>query len=162
MKKALSLCLLLVGVNTAWADASQRWYSKQQVSAGTILFKKNCANCHGDKAEGTLKWKERDAQGFLPPPPLNGTAHAWHHDKQLLSSIIKEGGARYKGKMPPFEKALSSRQIDSIIAFFQSTWTDEVYNRWAGNFLSSNKNLPSFNDLIGARQKQIKSLKSIE
>jgi len=162
MTKTITLCVLFVGINTAWADVNQRWYSPQQKSAGTILFKQNCASCHGEKAQGTLKWKDRDTQGFLPPPPLNGTAHAWHHDKQLLTSIIKEGGARYKGTMPAFEATLSNSQIDSIIAFFQSTWADEVYKRWASSFLSTDKNLPSFNDLIGARQKQIKSLNSIK
>lgn len=162
MKKLLPICVFLIGMNTALADVSQRWYSTDQLKAGTVLFKQNCASCHGEQAQGTLKWKNRDAQGFLPPPPINGTAHAWHHDKQLLTSIIKEGGARYNGKMPAFESTLSNSDIDSIIAFFQSTWDDEVYNRWASNFLSTDNNLPSFNDLIGARQKQIKSLKSIK
>lgn len=162
MKKVILICLFFVGINSALADANLRWYSNEQVNVGKVLFKQHCASCHGNKAEGTLKWKNRDAQGFLPPPPLNGTAHTWHHDKQLLISIIKEGGARYNGKMPPFDKHLNNSQIDSIIAFFQSTWSDDIYKRWAINFLSKDKGLPSFSDLIGARQKQINQQESTQ
>jgi len=158
MLKTIAIPLLLLSFTViAGNNNNKRWYSVQQVASGALLFKQNCASCHGENAEGTLDWKSRDHQGFLPPPPLNGTAHTWHHDKQLLTNIIKEGGARYNGKMPPFQNRLSNTEIDNIIAYFQSTWTDNIYFRWADNFLSSNKKLPSFDDLKNARKKQIKS-----
>src|SRR5690606_25758647 len=60
-------------------QVSGRWYTQSQVEQGRELFQMHCAVCHGEKAEGTVNWFERDAEGQYPPPPLDGTAHAWHH-----------------------------------------------------------------------------------
>lgn len=46
--------------------------------------------------------------------------------------------------MPAFEGLLNDAQIDSAIAFFQSQWPDETYQRWSGRFASSE--LPSIGD----------------
>ena len=45
-----------------------------------------------------------------PPPPLNDTAHAWHHPKWQLIEIITNGGAKYDGKMPPFKNILTNEE----------------------------------------------------
>jgi protein-disulfide isomerase/mono/diheme cytochrome c family protein len=111
--------------------AENRWYSQADVDRGSILFKQNCSSCHGANAEGTLDWKKTDSNGKYPPPPLNGTAHAWHHSKKLLKKTILEGGAKLGGLMPPFGDKLSDQDIDAVIAFMQSKWTDDVYQKWA-------------------------------
>ena len=64
------------------------------------------------------------------PPPLNGTAHTWHHSLDLLDQIIAEGGAFYEGNMPGFSGQLSREDRRAVIAYFQSFWTDEIYNAW--------------------------------
>ena len=107
-----------------------RWYTQAQVDQGETLFRKNCAICHGQNAEGTSDWKKRDTEGFLPPPPLNGTAHAWHHSRDILRKVVREGGANFGGKMPGFMNLLTDQQIDNIIAWLQSHWGDETYRRW--------------------------------
>ena len=116
----------------------------------------NCASCHGQNAEATPNWKQTDANGNYPPPPLNGSAHTWHHDLNLLRRTIREGGAKVGGQMPGFEGSLSASEIDSIIAFFQSKWPDEIYQRWSGRFAASD--LPSLNDIIVATNRAITKL----
>lgn len=114
-----------------------RWYDQALVNKGSNLFQQNCATCHKANAEGTLDWKKRDKLGNLPPPPLNGTAHAWHHDKEVLTKTIREGGARLGGTMPAFKDKLSENDIDAVIAYFQSKWPEELYKNWENRFHST-------------------------
>ncbi len=107
-----------------------RWYDDATLRQGDALFQQNCASCHKPDASGTTDWKKPDASGHYPPPPLNGTAHAWHHDLELLKQTIRDGGANLGGVMPPFKDQLSDLQIEAVIAYFQSRWPAEVYQRW--------------------------------
>ena len=128
--------------------AESRWYNQSNVDRGSALFRQNCASCHGANAEATPDWKKTDSNGKYPPPPLNGTAHAWHHSKELLKNTIREGGAKLGGLMPPFEEKLSDEDLDAVIAYFQSKWPDDVYQKWAGRFQAGD--IPP----IGATAKQ--------
>lgn len=131
------LALLLPGSNTANAaqsDMGTRWYSQQQASEGMALFRTHCATCHGQNAESTPNWKQPGSDGHYPPPPLNGSAHTWHHDLPLLRKTIREGGQRLGGVMPPFAHLLNAQQIDAIIAHFQSLWPEDTYGKWATRF----------------------------
>lgn len=108
-----------------------RWYTQAQVDAGKEVFQSNCASCHGRKAQGrVMNWKKPDKNGNYPPPPLNGTAHAWHHSMKVLKHQIKKGGIPNGGVMPGFENSLSDEQIKNAIAYFQSFWSDEIYQAW--------------------------------
>jgi mono/diheme cytochrome c family protein len=107
-----------------------RWYSQEQLEAGSVVFANHCAECHGQNAEATNDWKTPNADGKYPPPPLNGSAHAWHHPLSVLNSIILKGGGVYGGQMPAFEKTLSQEQIYSAIASFQQYWPDDLYKGW--------------------------------
>ena len=152
--------LLLVGsllfAGLSFAAEKERWYSNEQVSQGEKLFRQNCAACHGQDAEATPDWKKTDTNGNYPPPPLNGTAHAWHHDLDLLRRTVREGGAKIGGQMPAFEGILSAEEIDSVIAFFQSKWSDDIFQRWAGRFETSE--LPSLTDILVANKDSITKL----
>ena len=117
------------------AEAAERWFNQQIVDYGDQLFQQNCAVCHGANAEGTSDWKKRDANGNLPPPPLNGSAHAWHHSLEQLARSIREGGVKLGGVMPPFGDKLSDQQVLAVIAYFQSKWSDELYRRWHEHFM---------------------------
>ena len=113
------------------AQASTRWYSQDQVNQGEQVFMENCAICHGAKAEGIVDdWKQRTDDGSFPPPPLNGSAHAWHHPNSMLIQVIDNGGAAYGGKMPAFEDVLDESEKFAAIAYFQNFWTDEIYGQW--------------------------------
>ncbi|MEN8167255.1 MAG: cytochrome c [Pseudomonadota bacterium] len=108
----------------------RRWYSETQVARGDNLFQVNCSECHKPDASGTPNWKERDADGKLPPPPLNGTAHAWHHPLSVLRRTVRLGGVPLGGSMPGFADKLNSEEIDAILAWVQSHWSDEIYRVW--------------------------------
>ena len=123
---ALSI-LSLVSLNTG---ASDRWFNQGVVNHGAQLFQQNCAVCHGANAEGTSDWKKADANGNYPPPPLNGSAHAWHHSIPQLVRTIKEGGVKLGGVMPPFADKLSDQDVLAVIAYFQSKWPDQIYTSW--------------------------------
>jgi len=112
------------------AGATQPWYDAELVATGSQLFQQHCAECHGANAEGTREWKKTDASGHYPPPPLNGSAHAWHHSIPQLARSIKQGGQQLGGVMPGFGDKLNDQQILALIAFFQSKWSTEIYDRW--------------------------------
>ena len=107
--------------------------SKEQVELGKILYNKNCASCHGNKLEGAKDWQSLDEDGHRKAPPLNGTAHTWHHPDKLLHQIIKLGLPKlvkdYQGKMLGFENKLSDKDINSILAYIKTYWPKEIYQR---------------------------------
>jgi thiol:disulfide interchange protein DsbC len=129
-----ALALMTLPVN---AQALDRWYDQASVQQGDQLFQQYCAVCHKPNAEGTADWKKTDANGKLPPPPLNGSAHAWHHDLKSLRLSIREGGIKLGGTMPPFKDQLNNDQIDALIAYFQSKWPDDLYHKWADRFIKT-------------------------
>ena len=107
-----------------------RWYTASQVQTGEKLYRENCIGCHNEDARGTQEWKKTLPNGHYPPPPLNGSAHAWHHPLSTLSRTIKNGGIPLGGTMPPFKDILSDADIKSVIAYFQSFWNDKIYADW--------------------------------
>ncbi len=137
---ALSLLLaILLGacdaeplVENAQPDAETgRWYDRSLAEQGKLVFSQHCASCHGDRAQGLAEnWRQRLPDGSLPPPPLDGTAHAWHHPLSVLLQVINDGGIPLGGKMPAFEQQLTEEQKRAAIAFFQSLWSDEIYQQW--------------------------------
>lgn len=118
----------------ASADALKldgRWYTQEHVKIGQSVFKANCAACHGAQAAGlTQAWRKPGADGAYPPPPLNGTAHAWHHPLSVLLRTVRDGGVRFGGKMPGFKGQLGNAEMLAAIAYFQEFWSDDTYNEW--------------------------------
>ncbi len=128
MEKLL-LPLLLIG----FANAGESWFYKEDIAAGEALFNKNCTVCHGKGGAGTVKdWRQKLPNGKLPPPPLNGSAHTWHHSPQLLDKIIRLGaktyGSAYAGWMPSFEEKLSKKDRGNILKYIHSLWPERIRN----------------------------------
>ncbi len=110
---------------------ANRWYSQVQVDRGAQIFAANCALCHGQKAEGTVAdWRARLDDGSFPPPPLNGSAHTWHHPLEILLRVIDYGGEALGGEMPAFDDVLEQPDKLAAVAYFQNFWTDEIYQQW--------------------------------
>jgi mono/diheme cytochrome c family protein len=101
-----------------------------RLQEGRRIFLQHCAACHGPQAQGAPDWRKRDAQGRLPPPPLNGSGHDWHHSLATLKEIILSGSAAEQGNMPAWKGKLSDAQIDAILAWLQSLWPPAVYAAW--------------------------------
>jgi mono/diheme cytochrome c family protein len=81
------------------------------------------------------EWKKTGASGHYPPPPLNDSAHAWHHSIPQLARSIKQSGQQLVGSMPGFGNKLDDQQILALIAFFQSKWPTEIYDRWHNRYM---------------------------
>lgn len=108
-------------------SVTQRWYTTAQVEQGEELFIDNCASCHGRKAQATKSWRVADKNGSYPAPPLNGTAHAWHHPLNMLKNTIENGT---NGGMPAWKGKLNKVQIEATIAWMESHWPDPIYEAW--------------------------------
>ena len=120
----------MAGYALASSHPVKRWYTDENVTRGAVVFAENCAVCHGANGEGTADWRTLTEDGRLPPPPLNGTAHTWHHPIRVLGSQIKFGTPGDMGTMPGFADKLSDQEIVDVIAWFQSLWPDPVYAQW--------------------------------
>jgi thiol:disulfide interchange protein DsbC len=62
--------------------------------------------------------------------------------------------------MPAFEDKLSDDQIDAIIAWFQSLWTDEIYSLWmqrtqSSGFIPVRKDKPVVNPITSLLKQQL-------
>ena len=112
-------------------ESPPRRGNAQTLERGRSLFRKNCAACHGWNAEGTTPdWQKRDENGQYPPPPLNGSAHTWHHPVPVLYRIIRDGTADMGGSMPAWAEKLSDDEMLMIIQWITSLWPDELYDIW--------------------------------
>jgi thiol:disulfide interchange protein DsbC len=138
MSMKTMLPVYLTGILAATLPAhgdTGRWYTESQRKAGEQLYSANCMTCHKSEGAGTRNWKVRDAQGNLPPPPLNGTAHTWHHSPDILVRTILEGGKALGGSMPGFLGKVDEEGADAIVAYITSLWPEEIYQRWEQRYL---------------------------
>ena len=126
---AVAALALSTALPAAGAEAPERWYDASRVESGAKVYASNCAVCHGARGEATPDWRRRESDGSFPPPPLNGTAHTWHHPFGILARQIKFG-APGGGKMPIFQDKLTDEEIINVIAWFQSLWPDDIYTQW--------------------------------
>lgn len=133
VRKFIVLACLLAFTHLSMAD-SGRWYNPGQVVQGQALFQQNCASCHGANAESVANWKQGDSNGKALPPPLNGTAHSWHHSLKQLKKTIQQGSIQIGGSMPAFDSLVDESEIDALIAYFQSKWPEQTYRQWATQF----------------------------
>ncbi|MCB1335883.1 MAG: cytochrome c [Roseivivax sp.] len=105
-----------------------------RVADGRALYAEHCAACHGADLSGAPDWQTPGADGKPGAPPHDATGHTWHHGDALLFDYVKNGGqvalrrrgVDYDSGMPGFGDALSDAQIEDILAFIRSTWTDEI------------------------------------
>ena len=102
-----------------------------QVARGESLYKKHCLKCHGEEGRGrVLDWRIRDADGHLPPPPLNDTARTSHYPTAVLIELIREGSPAGQGKMPAWKGKLTEQEMQDVLAYIKSLWSDPVYQLW--------------------------------
>jgi len=126
----LTLMSSLLSPLAAAPNSTDRWYTPQQIADGEYLYARFCSACHGRKAEGGTDWRRPGPDGRYPPPPLNGTGHAWHHPLPLLGRIIVHGSLDGSGNMPAWKEVLGDREVNAILAWLQSQWPEQVYAAW--------------------------------
>ena len=135
---ALALAILLIAAcSPDPAQAPQTPVTAPTVGnspTGGELFAANCAVCHGANGEGQPNWHIRKENGTLPPPPLNGDGHTWHHADGLLYRIVSQGGKIYespdnpsfKSAMPAFGDRLSHEEMVEVLTYIKSLWGNKT------------------------------------
>ena len=106
----------------------------EDAGAGERLFAANCAVCHGIDGQGQADWHISNEDGTLPPPPLNGDGHTWHHSDGLLYRIVSQGGqfqevrdlSSFRSAMPAFGDRLSRDEIVHVLTYVKSLWGDKT------------------------------------
>jgi mono/diheme cytochrome c family protein len=79
----------------------------------------SCVSCHGERGAGV-----RDAGGNFLAPPLDESAHAWHHSDEALSRFILYG---LPGGMPAWrERGLTDEDARALVEYIKSLWRPEV------------------------------------
>lgn len=135
-KLLLIACLAVVAVFGTYAYLAKqssshfeldKWYTQGQVNQGQALFAGHCAACHGAKGQGANNWRQPNALGVRPAPPLNGTGHAWHHSLADLTQTVVHG----RGLMPAWKDTLSEAEIMATLAWTQSLWPTPIYAAWS-------------------------------
>ena len=107
-----------------------RKLDSDKIRRGKVVYQTNCATCHGANGESTPGWRNKGPNGKYPPPPLNGSAHTWHHSTATLEKMIREGSPPGMGGMPAWENKLTTQEIDDVIVWITSIWPDEIYSIW--------------------------------
>ena len=97
---------------------------------GEQLFASTCAACHGANGEGAEDWMVREEDGRLPPPPLNGEGHTWHHSDGVLYRIVSEGGTGigFGSNMPSFKDQLTRVEIIAVLEYVKTLWEGKEIN----------------------------------
>ncbi len=109
-------------------NLAARKLAPESIERGQATYTKNCASCHGPNGEATPGWRIPAADGRYPPPPLDGSAHAWHHSTETLETMIRLGSPG--AGMPAWDGKLTKQEIDDVIVWIKSLWPDEVYDIW--------------------------------
>ena len=136
----IALCVVLVGVviyslssptNEAEANIALKHKDSAVTNLGRAVYAENCASCHGVALEGQAKWRQRDADGYLPAPPHDETGHTWHHPDSYLFLMTKYGiekmiGKSYPNNMPAYEDKLTDEEILAALSYITSTWSKPI------------------------------------
>jgi len=102
-----------------------------RVARGLAVYKRHCEECHGVAGKGLPgDWRVRDAEGRYPPPPLDDSAHVWHHPTTVLLEAIRDGSPQGAGNMPAWKGKLSEQEMQDVVAYIKSLWSDQVYRLW--------------------------------
>ena len=128
-----SLALSAVGCSQSESgSASGTSANGTTQTSGAQIFAARCAVCHGAQGQGAVNWKTRDEDGRLPPPPLNGDGHTWHHADGVLYRIVHDGGTDFGASggagsnMPSFSETLTPRQIIAVLEYIKTLWADKT------------------------------------
>lgn len=111
--------LLFAACSNGGAEPDPTPAPSPDVARGETLYNKLCISCHGGSTGGTI----RDI-----PPPHNANGHTWHHPDQQLANIILNGldlSISSEKKMPAFKDELSDADVQAILAYIKTLWTDE-------------------------------------
>ncbi len=116
--------------STAVTPASR--FEAASIARGAALYEEHCAQCHGPRGQGHPDWQTPSDGSFAAAPPLNGSGNDWKRSRAQLIAVIRDGVKRPDGTavMPGWKQRLNARDIEDIMAWFQSLWPSQVYESW--------------------------------
>lgn len=121
--------LVLAACSTQDDAPAARPDDDARLAQGAAVYAQYCASCHGAEGEGQRPDAplQKDETGRFPAPPHDETGHTWHHDDDLLIEIVRDGGMGDENfyEMPAFGAALDDTEIEAVLAFIKTLWTDE-------------------------------------
>jgi len=86
------------------------------IALGAEVYAANCQVCHGDRA----------GKGATGGAPLHNEAgHTWHHPDAQLKEWVLNGKPGFGQQMPAFKDRLSEPDVETILAFIKTWWTQE-------------------------------------
>lgn len=102
------------------------------LARGAQLFVAHCALCHGPRAQGHPDWQTPGDGSFAAAPPLDGTGNDWKRSRAQLVHTIMQGAQGKDGTetMPAWKGRVSERDVDAVVAWLQSLWAPDVYDKW--------------------------------
>lgn len=115
------LAVAAVRISDSLPSAGSTRASAEVLTLGEELYQTSCAACHGSDGEGS-------SQPTIPAPPLDGSAHSWHHADSQIVGLIRQGGT----KMPAIGAAWSDEQVEAVLTFVKSRWAPWQRERQPG------------------------------
>ncbi len=109
----------------SWIDYEGRLdATPERIAAGEKLYRANCMACHGERGVGERPddMYARDENGMYVAPPLDDSAHGWHHPDEQLVETILEGSPR-NPRMKGLKGRLSRDDARSVVAYIKSLWS---------------------------------------
>jgi len=129
------LTITIIALLTGCSSGDKEKSLESNIALGENVFNQNCVSCHGSKGRGLAEnWKVKDENGNFPAPPLNGTAHTWHHSPSQLLYTINKGGVDMGGQMPGFEGRLNEEEKQALIDYIYSLWPSEIQSKYDERF----------------------------
>lgn len=107
----LAVLTIRVALDRREAAPSPSAVPIEVLAEGEALYAESCATCHGDDREGFV-------QPAVPAPPLDGSAHSWHHSDEQIIGLIRRGGSM----MPAVGANWNDEEIEAVLAFVKSGW----------------------------------------
>lgn len=95
--------------------------SAEIVATGASLYAESCASCHGAAGAGF-------ARAGVPAPPLDGSAHSWHHSDTQILGLIRDGGSI----MPPVGRDWTDAQRTAVLTYVKTRWEPWQRERQSG------------------------------
>lgn len=95
----------------------------EMVARGREIYTQYCLECHGENGvgENPADPSAVDDSGRYLAPPLDASAHAWHHTDEDLIQFISEGSPR-NPRMKAWKDVLSRGQIRDVVEYIKSLW----------------------------------------
>lgn len=124
----VGLALVAVAIGIALASRTPEAVIDPAFARGAELYAANCVSCHGGATGGRM---------MDYPPRHNASGHTWHHPDCQLEETVRDGAGEMGEmmrrmmnissdvpRMPAFRDRLTDEEIDAILAFIRTWWTE--------------------------------------